>query len=317
MKNFFKKFKKYAGIDLIKQYHNAGVLPFACIEMLRLGTSKTALELLRSTVQLKVQQKLFKKYKYVLDSVDKNINVNFNKKSSCRKIWICWLQGIENAPMIVKKCVDSIIENFKQYEVIIITEDNYHDYVKFPDFIQEKIDSGVITKTHFSDLLRLELLINYGGIWMDSTVFMTGCDISNQILDADLFMFQELKPGRDGHSLPMSSWFMVSKPNNKILYCTRALLYEYWKKNNKMIDYFLIHHFINISKMHYKEEWDRMPKYSNGDTHLLLLELFNEYNDDRYTEIKRITCIHKLSYKFTDTQVNINNTFYKKIFESN
>ena len=35
------------------------------------------------------------------------------------------------------------------------------------------IDSGQITKTHLSDLLRLELLIRYGGTWIDATVFCT------------------------------------------------------------------------------------------------------------------------------------------------
>lgn len=316
MKRFIQKFNKYGGMSLIKQYYKAGVLFFAVTEMFRLGSSKTSLELLRAGVQLKIQKRLHKRYEYVLKNIDKKKIENMEHKSS-GNIWICWLQGIENAPEIVRKCVDSIKENFKNRNIVFLTEENYKDYITFPAYIQKKIDSGVISKTHFSDLLRLELLLTYGGIWIDATVFMTGSNISKMITDADLFMFQELKPGRDGHCMPMSSWFIISKTNNLILYTTRELLYEYWKRNDSMIDYFLIHHFLNISRLHFEEEWNKIPKYSNGDAHLLLLELFEEYDEERFNEMKRITSVHKLSYKFTEEQMNKKGTYYDRLFALN
>lgn len=38
------------------------------------------------------------------------------------KIWICWWQGLENAPEIVKACVESIRRNAGGYDVVCITE---------------------------------------------------------------------------------------------------------------------------------------------------------------------------------------------------
>ncbi len=37
-------------------------------------------------------------------------------------IWICWWQGIDQAPSIVKKCVDSIRKHAGNHKVIIITD---------------------------------------------------------------------------------------------------------------------------------------------------------------------------------------------------
>lgn len=42
--------------------------------------------------------------------------------------------------------------------------------MKLPDYIVKKWEKGRIPADLFSDLLRLELLIRYGGTWIDSTV---------------------------------------------------------------------------------------------------------------------------------------------------
>lgn len=73
------------------------------------------------------------------------------------KIWVCWWQGLDNAPEIVKTCVESIKRNSGKYEVLIITDENYKQYVKFPDWLEEKRKHGIISKTIYSDLLRLNL----------------------------------------------------------------------------------------------------------------------------------------------------------------
>ena len=53
-------------------------------------------------------------------------------------IWICWWQGLDNAPDIVKACVNSIKKNAGGHKVVIITDENYKDFVTFPTFIEEK-----------------------------------------------------------------------------------------------------------------------------------------------------------------------------------
>ncbi|MDY2924013.1 MAG: capsular polysaccharide synthesis protein, partial [Treponema sp.] len=79
-------------------------------------------------------------------------------------VWWCWFQGEENAPDVAKACLESVRKNMSGKQVIVITEKNMYDYVSMPDFIIEKYKKGIISKTHFSDLLRLELLIRHGGL---------------------------------------------------------------------------------------------------------------------------------------------------------
>ncbi len=86
-------------------------------------------------------------------------------------IWICWWQGLDKAPELVKKCVESIQKNAGDHEVIIITEDNYKEYVNIPKWVEDKKNAGIISRTHYSDILRLSLLAEHGGMWLDATFF--------------------------------------------------------------------------------------------------------------------------------------------------
>ena len=79
-------------------------------EFLLLGKSRTALEILRLSTQLKIKQKLENKYKHVLEAFDSNHDTSLLHETS-NKVWICWFQGMEQAPDLIKKCYESIKEN--------------------------------------------------------------------------------------------------------------------------------------------------------------------------------------------------------------
>ena len=223
---------------------------------------------------------------------------------------------MDNAPALVQKCYQSVKENLKDWEIILITEHNYIKYTTFPEQIIDKQKNGNITLTHFSDLLRLELLIKHGGLWLDATVLCTSGDIPKSILNSDLFVYQALKPGADGHATIMSSWCMYAKTNNKILIATRELLYDYWKKNKKMDDYFLLHQFFTIACNQYPEEAKKIPPFCNSVPHILLLHLYDEYDEQYWEDLKRMTCFHKLSYKLDNHKILNKGTYYDIIINN-
>ena len=101
---------------------------------------------------------MYRSYRWLNRKFAKHISNNktVGKAVQDKKVWICWFQGIENAPMIVKNCYESICYWLKDYEIVVITEENYKSYVQFPTVIEEKRKKGIITDAHFSDLLRLE-----------------------------------------------------------------------------------------------------------------------------------------------------------------
>ena len=169
-----------------------------------------------------------------------------------------------------------------------------------------------------TDLLRLELLIRYGGMWLDATVFCSRerNSIPDYYFDSDLFMYQSLKPGRDGHSHVTSSWLMSAKTNNKLLMAVRYLCYEYWRQNTKMIDYFLLHDFISIVLEYYPEDWKKIIPSDNATPHILALRLFDQYDDNMWRHIKDQTPFHKMSYKFIEKNTKLRGTYYEVLFKS-
>lgn len=303
-------FKQVGGFQLLKQYRRAGVLPIVTAELLLLGTSKKSLEIIRLIVQKKIRKKLYKEYSYILKKYD---TFTINEHVSSNKVWVCWLQGMENAPLLVQRCYHSLKKHMKDREIIVITEHNMHEYVEFPDYILEKLKNGEITRTFFSDILRLELLIKHGGMWIDATVLCTSDNIPECIYNSDLFLYQILKPGRDGHSITISSWLISAKTNNRILMAAREMIYEYWKKYHYLIDYGLLHIFISIALEYFEEDYKKIPKFSNSVPHILLLDAFEPFNADNYETIKNMTCFHKLSNKRDESLLKLKGTYYDMI----
>ncbi len=315
MSSAFVYFQKAGGVKLVKQFFHAGVLLTAILQFLTLGKSKTALEILRLSVSLKIKKRLANKYRNILDAFDKEWNPNIMHNAN-KTIWILWWQGMKSAPLLVQKCYESVEKHLGSgWKIVLLTEKNYLDYVSIPDYINEKLKKGQITLTHFSDLLRLELLIKYGGLWLDATVFCTGNEIPQSVLKADLFVFLAQKPGADGMAIPMSSWLMYATTNNKLLMATRKLLYEYWEKSTNMIDYFLLHHFFSIVCDKYSEEVKRIPPFCNSVPHILLLHLFEQFDESFWNDLKKMTCFHKLTYKLDTTQCELNGTYYKHLIQ--
>ena len=58
-------------------------------------------------------------------------------------------------------------------KVVILNKENISKYIQIPQFTYEKLKSGIISIPHFADIIRTKLLYEYGGIWMDATLYMT------------------------------------------------------------------------------------------------------------------------------------------------
>lgn len=310
MSRIYNLFNRFGGKKLLLEYTRTGFLFKSIFQILASGLSDKGLEIFRLSAQRQLYNYLKKNYFQFL--IEYEIHDNLDHKTS-NYVWVCWFQGIDNnTPSVVKRCIQSMYDNLKKEEVILLTDENFPNYVSLPDFIMKKYRDGIITKTHMTDILRLELLIKYGGIWIDSTVLCTG-EIPDYIQKSDLFIFQNLKPGRDGDSVALSSWFIAAKTNNKVLMATQALMYEYWKKNNKLINYFLIHNFLRMSLERFPDEEDRLIKFPNSTPHILLLDMFKPFDSNKWDVIKSMTPIHKLAYKRTEEEMSRKGTYYDYI----
>lgn len=320
MRSFFKLFQKAGGKEVLRQYRQGHNLFFALFLSIMLGFEKKSLEILRLAVNNRLLKRMRRKYsQFLADWKTKNQNNSTimvrREEHSQRRVWVCWFQGMDRAPDVVRKCLESIKQNITDREVVLITEENYEQYVQFPDYIQDKIRCGIIPKAHMSDLLRLELLTRYGGTWIDATVYCSG-KCPDYMLDSSLFLFQNLKPGLDGHATSISNWFITADSGNRILELTLALLYDYWKKNNRLIDYFIFHDFFQLAIESYPEEWRKVVPFSNATPHILLLRLFDSYDEKIWAAVKEQTPFHKLTYKFKTNETEVKDTYYSEILGS-
>ncbi|MFS1001603.1 glycosyltransferase family 32 protein [Enterococcus casseliflavus] len=82
-----------------------------------------------------------------------------------KKIHYCWF-GNQPLPESVQKCIDSWIKFCPDYEIIRWDETNYD--VKKNPYIAEAYDSGKYA--FVSDYARLDIIYEYGGVYLDTDV---------------------------------------------------------------------------------------------------------------------------------------------------
>lgn len=217
-----------------------------------------------------------------------------------RKIWVCWLQGEANMPDIVRTCYNSVKANANGREVVLITNENVEKYISIPKFIKDKVNNGKMSRTHLADYIRISLLKNYGGLWIDATVLVT--DKIN--IDCKLPFFSIKQKPDSIHFVSQYRWAVwilgCSPQIGKILFdCLENLFKTYLKKHSLFIDFFLFDYFLAVMYDEIplvKQHVDNCP-YNNPNAYELGNLLNKEFNEDDFLQLKKNNTFHKLSWK--------------------
>lgn len=299
---------------LIKQIIREGLLPNIALSLIATGLSDKGLEIAQLTLYNRMIHKFRRQILPNIEQVKANVEKRFATSTVKQSdtIWVLWFQGIENAPEVVKKCYESLLKYCPQKKIVLLSEENLNNYISLPKYVEDKYQQGIISRTHYSDIVRTNLLTTYGGTWIDSTVLLTA-QPDSFYFDSDLFLFQTLSPGSSGQAIPFSSWFITAQKPNRILLMTEEFLYQYWKNNNRLMDYFTYHYFLKIASEYYPDEYSLIPPVSNETPQLLLNRLDNPYSEPQWEFIKSQSPIHKVTYK--NTPLN-KGTYYQAIFKN-
>lgn len=127
-------------------------------------------------------------------------------------IWLYWHQGFALAPQLVQACVRSWVVRNPEWEVFLLDQQNLNEFVSL-DIPQAKLDALSLAKR--ANLIRLELLSRYGGVWADATTFcMSPLDgwIEDSVKPSGIFFFY--KPGPDRL---VSNWFIAALPGSPLI----------------------------------------------------------------------------------------------------
>lgn len=245
--------------------------------------------------------KYFKRYLPKTNDIQEQEIINNDKNE---KIFSIWLQGEENAPELVKACYRSIRKNCKQ-ELIVLDEKSVFDYITLPDIIVQKYKEGKIHRAHFADICRVELLYEHGGYWLDSTDFMM-TPMPDWIEQQDFFMFLTGTKYGSPYSFAQNC-FIRARKGSYLLAAWRAMILNYWIKENREFDYFM-HQLLFKTLVTYdkraRKYFDAMPHVSQDPTHVLWAEYRDkQFNQKQFDEIARGACFQKLTYRGSDNLV--------------
>ena len=232
-------------------------------------------------------------------------------------VFVCWWQGEESMPPLVKTCYERIKSKLDdRLQLHLITEKNYINYVDLPQVILEKYKEKKITLIHLTDILRYDLARRYGGIWIDSTVYLTDSFVFDKYEEkyySQAFSSADLCPAEPC----MGKWcnfFFCGSENNVLFSYVYDGLIHWWKNHDELIDYIIVDYVIRsgyFGSDTIKKEIDSVEP-NNENMWLMANALNDPYDDSFYAELMRKNGFYKLSYKgnYVETLHNGNKTIY-------
>lgn len=224
------------------------------------------------------------------------------------QIYFCWLQGEENLPPIVRCCYNSLKQNAGHYKIVFVDEKNFSDYVDIAPHIMEKFRAGKISRTHFSDILRINLLERYGGLWLDSTVLVTELLENHKDLLAKNYFTQRFHKEKSirnkfPNNISFCRWTTgiqgTSILHNPLFAFVKEFFNVYLQEADSFIDYYLIDFAIALAYENIpvvRKEIDEVP-INNTGVFFIQNHLNAPYAAYPFDKILQGNFLHKLSWK--------------------
>jgi hypothetical protein len=272
------------------------------------------------------------------------MKASINSDKFPKTIWFLWLQGLEQAPLVVSKCYESWLLQNKGWEIVLLDHTNLRDYMN--------LSVVPCTDQALSDVVRINLLAKYGGIWVDATCFC------NKPLDSWIYnymaqgFFAFERPGPDRM---ISSWFIASFKNSYITETLNTVVNAYWRANPKLVfyensrwrwlvkyppkdsqrwfnffytkglkihPYFWFHFLferIYLENEKVRELWDATSKISADIPHVLQnAGLLEPLSNELKNEIDgRSAPLYKLSWKYNPSEVQPNSALNYLFYSQN
>jgi hypothetical protein len=222
--------------------------------------------------------------------------------SAPKVIWSLWLQGRENAPPLVRKCLDSWERKNPAWEFRCLDATSIERYAGLKEVIDLSRQS--LTAASLSDVLRILLLREYGGVWADATLFCNRPldEWLPGVMEAGFFAFAAPAPDR-----PLSSWFLSTESDNYLTSTWHRHVIDYWSKRPATDDYFWFHHLFRDmceTDRAAAEAWREVPKVSADGPHSLQFG-GNMYlpKEEGLASIDLTTPVFKLSHRLPEEEM--------------
>jgi hypothetical protein len=265
-----------------------------------------------------ILQYLENEFEYFLKNYLYDEEIEFDNSNS-KIIFSMWIQGEENAPKIIQKTIESqrsYAERY-DYQYVLLDEKNLFNYIDLPEIIIEKYKNGIIDFIKFSDIVRVTLLAKYGGVWLDSTIYLETSE-KLEYLENDFYTIRLKNDEKIPKFVPKGRWtgFCLAGKQNFILFkFLRDFQIEYFRRFNVAIDYFLIDYLIELAyrKINSVNNSINENSETNPELFFLATNMSKKYNDHDWKEVLKNTSLFKCTYK---VKINSNEgTYFNKIID--
>lgn len=249
-------------------------------------------------VQRTVSLYLSKKYAKHIDGVLSQASKGVREENA--PIWVFWWQGFQDAPHIVKVCIDNVIKNAGSHPVNIIDSGNYHRYIQIPAYIEKKLRERKMSLTHFSDFLRMKLLAEHGGLWVDATIFVQK-EMDFSVFEAPIWTVRN--PGCDTTNISCWEWainFIGGWKGNALFCAAAAVLDQYWMEHDMVADYFMTDCLVRVIYDRCELVREIIDEIPASNPHFYFLQdNFNLPLDEHVYESELVsdTWLYKISWK--------------------
>ena len=207
-------------------------------------------------------------------------------------------------PPIVKACYANLKKHAGKHPIVLLTDKNIRQYVcsssLWDNEIFKMVEEKRVTLTQLADFARLCLLYTYGGIWIDSTVWL------NKDMDeitSGLKFVSGRRVGVDNSCVPEGKWttyFTGCSKGNLLPKFIYAVLLSHAKKEGLFIDYFMIDYaFVTAynNLPYVREMIEEIPPMPNR-FFVLMSMLNDEFTSEKdFEKICKQAPLFKLSYK--------------------
>lgn len=196
-----------------------------------------------------------------------------------------WLQGWDDAPQLVKACVRTWERHNPGWQVRLLTAADLPQILD-GDPALAAVAAKKLPPEAFSNLVRLGLLLRYGGVWADATTYCLKPLDSwiDEAVSAGFFGFANPGPDR-----MLSSWFMAAKPNQTILSIWQKYCVDYWNAHDERHIYFWFHGYLfrkaYEENKYFRDIWDISPQISANGPHYFLpynYKLLEKFSDKEW-----------------------------------
>lgn len=210
-----------------------------------------------------------------------------------RVIYMFWDTGLETAPELVRFCVESWQRLNPGWTVTVLDGEAARAIVDRADL------PASMSIQAYSDLLRITLLAERGGVWADATALcLRPLDdwLAPVFVQADFFAFY--RPGRDRI---MSNWFMAATQGAPLATSMRDFYLYFWKRpvigrKPYFCFHYLFEYLVRISPS-LRRQWQAVPRISAEPQHLLQDWHTQGARDPAPLAQIRQSHVQKLSYK--------------------